>query len=289
MDSETAAHACQPHPQYAMVARAIQFLADRARSAGHSAQTSLDELAAAMGLSPSHLQRVFQEWAGVSPKRFLQFLSKERALAELRAGASVLEAAHGAGLSGSGRLHDLLITWEAMTPGEARQGGAGLTLRWGWALTPVGWGLAALAPRGLCHLSLGDSPHEAQEREMQELWPAAQWLRDDAAIAAVVAQAFGDQPRAQLLLRGSPFQLKVWEALIRTEPAQVLSYSELARRCGAPKAARAVGTAMAANTVAVLVPCHRVIRESADIGHYRWGPVRKQALQAWEARARLRD
>lgn len=288
MDSETAAHSCQPHPQYALVARAIQFLTDRAQSPATLSPPSLDDLAAAMGLSPSHLQRVFQEWAGVSPKRFLQFLSKERALAELRAGASVLEAAHGAGLSGSGRLHDLLITWEAMTPGEARQGGAGLTLRWGWALTPVGWGLAALAPRGLCHLSLGDSPHEAQEREMQELWPAAQWLRDDAAIASVVAQAFGEQPRAQLLLRGSPFQLKVWEALIRTEPAQVLSYSDLARRCGSPKAARAVGTAMAANTVAVLVPCHRVIRESAEVGHYRWGPVRKQALQAWEARERLK-
>jgi AraC family transcriptional regulator of adaptative response/methylated-DNA-[protein]-cysteine methyltransferase len=270
-----------------LVARAIQFLTDRARSPATLSPPSLDELATAMGLSPSHLQRVFQEWAGVSPKRFVQFLSKERALAELRAGASVLEAAHGAGLSGSGRLHDLLITWEAMTPGQARQGGAGLTLRWGWALTPVGWGLAALAPRGLCHLSLGDSPHEAQEREMRELWPAAQWLRDDAGIETVVAQAFGDQPRAHLLLRGSPFQLKVWEALIRTEPAHVLSYSELARRCGSPKAARAVGTAMAANTVAVLVPCHRVIRESADIGHYRWGPVRKQALQAWEARARL--
>lgn len=289
MDSETPQHSFQPHPQYALVARTIQFLTDRARSSAILSPPSLDELATAMGLSPSHLQRVFREWAGVSPKRFLQFLSKERALAELRAGSSVLEAAHGAGLSGSGRLHDLLITWEAMTPGQARQGGAGLTLRWGWALTPVGWGLAALAPRGLCHLSLGDSPHESQEREMRELWPAAQWLRDDAAIAAVIAKAFDEEPRAQLWLRGSAFQLKVWEALIRTEPAQVLSYSELARRCGSPKAARAVGTAMAANTVAVLVPCHRVIRESAEVGHYRWGPVRKQALQAWEARARLRD
>ncbi len=288
MDSETPRLPFQPHPHYALVARAIQFLTDRAQSPATLSPPSLDDLAAAMGLSPSHLQRIFQEWAGVSPKRFLQFLTKERALAELREGATVLEAAHGAGLSGSGRLHDLLITWEAMTPGQARQGGAGLTLRWGWALTPVGWGLAALAPRGLCHLSLGDVPHEAQEREMRERWPAAQWLRDDAAIAAVVAQAFGDRPRAKLLLRGSPFQLKVWEALIRTEPGQVLSYSELARRCGSPKAARAVGTAMAANTVAVLVPCHRVIRESAEVGQYRWGPVRKQALQAWEARERLK-
>ncbi|MFN5724893.1 MAG: helix-turn-helix domain-containing protein, partial [Betaproteobacteria bacterium] len=173
MDSETPHLPFQPHPQYALVARAIEFLSIRARFPATASHPSLEELAAAMGLSPSHLQRVFQEWAGVSPKRFLQFLSKERALAELRAGASVLEAAHGAGLSGSGRLHDLLITWEAMTPGEARQGGAGLTLRWGWALTPVGWGLAALAPRGRCHLSQGDSPHAAPEREMQGNWAPA--------------------------------------------------------------------------------------------------------------------
>lgn len=278
-----------PHPQYATVARAIRFLAESAQGSAANGQPSLDDVAAAVGLSPAHLQRVFQEWAGISPKRFLQFLTKERALAELRDGATVLQAAHGAGLSGGGRLHDLLVTWEAMTPGEARLGGQGLTLRWGWALTPVGWGLAALAPRGLCHLALGDAPLPALESEMRRLWPQAEWVEDPASIEASLARAFDDRPQAQLLLRGSPFQLKVWEALIRTEPARVLSYSELARRCGHLKAARAVGTAVASNTVAVLVPCHRVIRESAEVGQYRWGPVRKQALQAWEARERLRE
>jgi AraC family transcriptional regulator of adaptative response/methylated-DNA-[protein]-cysteine methyltransferase len=276
-----------PAHHYALVARVIARLSAAAGAADTRAAPSLDDLAQAVGLSPFHLQRVFQEWAGVSPKRFIQFLTKERALTELRAGAPVLQAAHEAGLSGSGRLHDLLISWEAMTPGEARQGGAGLTLRWAWAPTPVGWGLAALSPRGLCHLSLSDGPNAVHEQEMRALWPQAAWAPDASAVAAVLAQAFGPQPQARLLLRGTPFQLKVWEALIRTEPGRVLSYSDLARRCGHPKAARAIGTAMAANTVAVLVPCHRVIRESADIGQYRWGPVRKHALQAWEARERL--
>ena len=282
---ESTAPEQSPH-QYDVVARLITHLS--AAAGGQTGGTSLDDLAQAVGLSPTHLQRVFQEWAGISPKRFLQFLTKERALAELREGATVLGAAHAAGLSGSGRLHDLLIQWEAMTPGEARQGGAGLDLRWAWAPTPVGWGLAALSPRGLCHLSLSDEPRPVHEQEMRSLWPHATWAHDEAAIRAALAPAFSPRPRARLLLRGSPFQLKVWEALIRTEPGRVLSYSELARRCGHPKAARAVGTAVASNTVALLVPCHRVIRESAEIGQYRWGPVRKQALQVWEARARLR-
>ena len=277
------------HPQYATVARAIHFLDESAQSTTAPVQPSLEDLAAAVGLSPAHLQRIFQAWAGISPKRFLKFLTKERALAELRQGATVLQAAHGAGLSGTSRLHDLLISWEAMNPGEARLGGRGLTLRWGWAPTPVGWGLAALAPRGLCHLALSDAPQPALEAEMRHLWPSAQWAPDEAAIASTLARAFGERAQAHLLLRGTPFQLKVWEALIRTEPGRVLSYSNLARRCGNPKAARAVGTAVAANTVAVLVPCHRVIRESAEVGQYRWGPVRKQALQAWEARGRLRE
>ena len=278
--------AAQASAHYALIARAIGVLSDAAAAStwrDAPSQPSLSDLAQALGLSPFHLQRVFQEWAGVSPKRFMQFLSKERALAELRAGSSVLEAAQAAGLSGSGRLHDLLITWEAMSPGEARQGGAGLSLRWAWVSTPVGWGLAALSHRGLCHLSLSDAPNPAHEQEMRALWPHAQWVHDEGAVSQVLGQAFADRPQARLLLRGSPFQLKVWEALIRTEPGRVLSYSELARRCGHPKAARAVGTAMASNTVAFLVPCHRVIRESAEIGHYRWGAVRKQALQAWEA------
>ena len=277
-----------PHPHYALVARAIEFLSSHRSASASNAPPSLEEVAHAVGLSAGHLQRVFQEWAGVSPKRFLQFLTKERALAELRGGATVMQAAHEAGLSGGGRLHDLLITWEAMTPGEARLGGQGLTLRWGWALTPVGWGLAAVSLRGLCHLSLSDTPQPALEAEMRQLWPQAQWVHDEAAVAALLSRAFGPQAQAHLLLRGSPFQLKVWEALIRTEPGRVLSYAELARRCGQPRAARAVGTAVAANTVAVLVPCHRVIRETADIGQFRWGPVRKCALQAWEARDRLR-
>jgi AraC family transcriptional regulator of adaptative response/methylated-DNA-[protein]-cysteine methyltransferase len=183
--------------------------------------------------------------------------------------------------------HPHLLTWEAMNPSQARQGGAGMSLRWAWATTPVGWGLAACSPGGVCHLSLSDTPSPVLEHEMRSLWPQAQWVQDEPAVAQVLAQAFSNRPRGRLLLRGTPFQLKVWAALIRTEPGRVLSYSELARRCGQPSAARAVGGALASNTVAVLVPCHRVIRESAEIGQYRWGSSRKQALQAWEARQRL--
>ena len=271
-----------PSRAYALVARCIDHLSSCREP------PSLSELAQAMGQSPGHLQRVFQAWAGISPKRFLQFLTKERALAELRRGASVLQSSIEAGLSGTGRLHDLLVTWEAMTPGQARLGGRGLTLRWGWAATPLGWGLVALSPRGLCHFSLCDAPQPEAEQEMRTLWPAADWRADEAGVAAAMERAFAERPQAHLLLRGTPFQLKVWEALIRTEPGRVLSYSELARRCGHPQAARAVGTAVASNTVAVLVPCHRIIRESAEIGQYRWGVARKQALQAWEARSALR-
>lgn len=179
--------------------------------------------------------------------------------------------------------HQAPVTWEALNPSEARQGGAGMCLQWAWASTPVGWGLAARSPRGVCHLSLSDTPNPVLEQEMRSLWPQAQWVHDEPAVAQVLAQAFTMRPRAHLLLRGSTFQLKVWEALIRTEPGRVLSYSELARRCGQPGAARAVGGALASNTVAILVPCHRVVRESAETSQYRWGPARKQALQAWEA------
>ena len=287
---EPTAHTEPPEPTapedptraYALVARSIAHLSTCAQP------PTLSGLAEAMGLSPGHLQRVFQDWAGISPKRFLQFLTKERALAELRRGASVLQSSEEAGLSSAGRLHDLMVTWEAMTPGEARLGGRGLTLQWGWVPTPLGWGLAALSARGLCHFSLSDAPQAEAEQEMQALWPAARWCPDPAGVAAVIGRAFAEHPQAHLLLRGTPFQLKVWEALIRTEPGRVLSYSELARRCGHPKAARAVGTAVSSNTVAVLVPCHRVIRESAEIGQYRWGVARKQALQVWEARPELR-
>ena len=277
----TEVHADAAARQYEVVARAIAYLRTHAR-----AQPSLAELAAAVQLSEFHLQRVFQAWAGISPKRFLQYLTKAHAQQALRAQQDVLSAAWASGLSGPGRLHDLLVTCEAMTPGEIRQGGAGVALGYGLGTTPLGMALVGWTPRGLCHLTFVDGDAAPHGEALAALWPAAQRQRDDAAAQQWLARVFapvGAQAPLPLLLRGTNFQLKVWEALLRIEPAQLLSYGQLAQRLGMPRAARAVGSAVAANTVGYLIPCHRVIRETGELGQYRWHPDRKAALLAWEA------
>ncbi len=270
-----------PARQYAVVAQAIRYLRAQARS-----QPTLAELAAAVHLSEYHLQRVFAQWAGISPKRFLQYLSKEHAQAALRASADVLQASAAAGLSGPGRLHDLMVSCEAMTPGEIRSGGAGVTVGWGQADTPFGTALAGWTARGLCYLAFVDGDAAQRWQELRATWPAAQLQADEAAAQRLLEQVFPGTPqpgRLHLLLRGTNFQLKVWEALLRLPPGQRVSYTQLAALAGAPKAQRAVGSALAANTIGYLIPCHRVIRESGDSGHYRWGEERKAALLAWEA------
>ena len=285
---------------YQRVARAIAWLRVHAHR-----QPSLDEAAAALGCSPFYLQRQFVSWAGVSPKRFVQYLTKEHARARLAASANVLDAALDAGLSGPGRLHDLMLTWEAMTPGEVRAGGAGLTIHHAWLDTPFGQALLGWTARGVCHLVFaaddGMATLASAEAELKQLWPraafqaapqeAADWAwrlfpwrslhrGDDA--SPVGSGSSGPQP-IHLLMRGSPFQLQVWQALVRTAPGTLCTYQTLAQRVGKPGAARAVGSAMAANTLALLIPCHRVIRASGDEGGYRWGPDRKTAMLAWEA------
>lgn len=270
-----------PARQYETVARAIAYLRAHARQ-----QPSLGEVAQAVHLSEHHLQRVFTAWAGISPKRFLQYLSKEHARAALQASADVLHASLAAGLSGPGRLHDLMVSCEAMTPGEIKAGGAGVTLGWGCAITPFGEALAAWTPRGLCYLAFLDGDLDARSAELAAAWPAAQRQRDDAQAQQWMARVFPGTPqpgRLHLLLRGTNFQLKVWEALVRLPPGQRVSYTQLAGLAGAPRAQRAVGSALAANQIAYLIPCHRVIRDSGDSGQYRWGSVRKDALLAWEA------
>lgn len=266
--------------QYAVVAKAITYVrahADR--------QPELDEIAAAVGLSPFHLQRVFSAWAGLSPKRFLQYLTKERARHALLDSRNVLSAADAVGLSGGGRLHDLMVCCDAMTPGEIRARGAGLKMRYGYGPTPFGHALVTWTGRGICHLAFrsDDGPdwRESLLLELSTLWPYAQRTQDEPAAAALLADVFssssnGGTPR--LMLRGTNFQMKVWEALLRIAPGEVVSYGELARRAGVPNAARAVGNALAANVIAALIPCHRVIRESGEIGHYRWGSERKMAM-----------
>lgn len=275
-----------PANQYRIVAQAIEFIRSHARR-----QPSLAEIASTVHLSEYHLQRVFTDWAGISPKRFLQFLTKEHAKQSLRHSADVLTAALDAGLSGSGRLHDLLVTCEAMTPGEIKTRGQGVTVRYGIASTPFGNALIGWTPRGVCYLAFCDQDHRECLQGLTAQWPSAVLVRDRTQTDALAERIFSRraQPRKlHLLLRGSNFQIKVWEALLSIQPGQLVSYSQLAGLAGSAKAQRAVGSALAANSIGYLIPCHRAIREGGDVGAYHWGSSRKLAMQAWEASAALR-
>lgn len=270
---------------YALVAQAIEYLITHARQ-----QPSLSELAAAVHLSEYHLQRLFTAWAGISPKRFLQYLNKEHALAALRRSENVLNATLSTGLSSPGRLHDLMVSCEAMTPGEIRALGRDLRIGYGIAPSWFGPALIGWTARGICHLAFCDEADGADLaaclHELQAHWPSASFQRDDHLAADYAGQIFADQPqqgRLHLVLKGTNFQLKVWEALLSTRPAELLSYTQIATLAGSPRAQRAVGSALAANRIGYLVPCHRVIRESGEVGQFRWGNTRKRILQAWEA------
>lgn len=269
---------------YATVARAITFIRTHAR-----AQPALEDVAAAVHLSPQHLQRVFSAWAGISPKRFLQYLTKEYARSRLAAAADTLTVAADAGLSGAGRLHDLLVSCEAMTPAEIRAAARGIDIGHGIAPTPFGDALVAWTARGVCHFAFDTGDEDAMRAELRALWPAATLHHDDAQARALMQRIFPRAPTrgsVHLVLRGTNFQIKVWEALIRIEPGRVLSYRQFARELGMPRAPRTVGSAIAANTIGYLIPCHRVIRAGGEIGDYRWGSARKLALLGREA-ARL--
>jgi AraC family transcriptional regulator of adaptative response/methylated-DNA-[protein]-cysteine methyltransferase len=268
---------------YRRVERAIRFLAEDFQS-----QPSLDAVAGRVGLSPFHFQRLFRRWAGVSPKRFVQYLTAEHAKALLRRSASVLDAAWGAGLSGPGRLHDLVVAVEAVTPGELKRGGEGLEIRYGFHATPFGECLVAVTGRGVCALSFvaGDG-RAAAKRELQQAWPGATLVEDAEASAPVVMAVFARRGRGErrlrLLLKGTNLQLKVWSALLRLPEGTAVTYADVARAVGQPRAARAVGTALGQNPIGVLIPCHRVLRSTGAFGGYRWGEARKRALLAWEA------
>jgi len=262
---------------YSRVADAIRYLDESA-----SSQPSLERVAASAGLSPAHFQRLFKRWAGVSPKRFLQYATAEHARRLLAESRPVLDAAFEAGLSGPGRLHDLTVHVHAMTPGEVRRAGDGVTIRYGGHDTPFGRAIVGVTERGVCALQFGDALEDVRRR-----WPRARFVRDDSAAAEVGARLF-DGGAVSLDVRGTNFQIRVWEALLCVPPGAAVSYGELARRVGAPRAARAVGSAVGANPVAVLIPCHRVLRGTGAFGGYRWGAERKRALLAWEsARADL--
>ncbi len=261
---------------YDMVAEALRYLVEH-----QAEQPSLGELARHLGRSEAHVQKRFQAQAGLSPKQFVKALTRDRALARLRAGATVLDAALDSGLSGPGRLHDLLISTDAVTPGEARRLGAGVTLHRGIGPTPFGPALLAWTERGITFLGFTrDLGREASIAELEAQWPDAGFQDDDRGAALRLAEIF-DEARTRPLpvwLRGSPFQLKVWEALLAIPPGHHASYGHLASRLGQPSASRAVGTAIGRNPVSWLIPCHRVITGAGTLGGYRWGLATKQAM-----------
>jgi AraC family transcriptional regulator, regulatory protein of adaptative response / methylated-DNA-[protein]-cysteine methyltransferase len=268
---------------YERVRRAIAYL-----DAHYREQPSLDAIAAEVGLSPYHFQRLFQRWAGVSPKRFVQALTAAHAKRLLRRSETVLGSAFEVGLSGAGRLHDLLVTLESVTPGEVRGGGAGLVIRYGVHASPFGPYLLATTERGVCALSFLDEGGAAGAlRALATDWPGAVLAEDPAATAPFAARLFRrDAPAGaplRLHVRGTAFQVRVWEALLRIPSGHLVSYEDVASAASAPGATRAVGTAIGRNPVAVLIPCHRVIRKTGAFGGYRWDLVRKRALHAWEA------
>ncbi|MBI1966173.1 MAG: methylated-DNA--[protein]-cysteine S-methyltransferase [Betaproteobacteria bacterium] len=269
---------------YERIARAIHYL--RKHSA---AQPDLAAVARHVHLSEHHFQRLFTRWAGVSPKRFLQHLTVERAKARIAAARSTLELAGDVGLSGPGRLHELFVTLEAMSPGEYRSGGAGQRIGYGIADSPFGPCLIAATPRGICALRFLDGASRSDAAALlRDEWPNARFQFDAALAAGLGRRIFvsldsrPDRPLA-LLVKGTNFQVQVWRALLNIPFGALSSYGGLARALGRPSAARAVGAAVGANPVAWLIPCHRVIRESGELGGYRWGTERKAAMLGWEA------
>jgi len=261
---------------YAVIARALKII----DAVGPG--LTLDDLAAQMGMSAAHFQRTFSQWVGVSPKRYQQYLTLDHARRLLADRFTVLETAHATGLSGGGRLHDLFLTWEAMSPGDYAAGGAGLVIRWAYVPTPFGEALVMATDRGIC--GLGFTEEFGRGWSMADLtarWPRATYLEDHS-IAENAAAAIAGRP-AKLHLIGAPFQIKVWEALLHVPSGHVTSYSELAGAVGHPTAQRAVGTAVGRNPISFLVPCHRALRKSGGLGGYHWGLPVKRAMLAWEA------
>jgi AraC family transcriptional regulator of adaptative response/methylated-DNA-[protein]-cysteine methyltransferase len=243
----------------------------------------LPELARVAGLSVFHFSREFRRWAGLSPSRYLRTLSLDAAKRELDGQGSVLTAAWAAGLSGGGRLHDLFVQFEAVTPGEYKAGGAGLTLTHGFAASPFGRIHAATSARGLAWLAFVDGSEAAAVAALARRWPRAKRVRDDVAAARVARQAFFERSgRLVLAPGGTNFQVKVWQALLELGARGPTSYGEIAAAIGRPGAARAVGQAVGANPVAWLILCHRVLRRDGGLGGYHWGEARKRAMLAWE-------
>jgi AraC family transcriptional regulator, regulatory protein of adaptative response / methylated-DNA-[protein]-cysteine methyltransferase len=269
---------------YERIARVLRYLDEN-----HTDQPDLATLARHVGLSQHDFHRLFTSWAGITPKDFLQCLTVTHAKELLRQGRSVLDATLDTGLSSPSRLHDLCISLEAASPGEVKSGGQGWTIIVGFADSPFGKCLIGEGHRGLCHLSFVDSNNKsAALAEVKSQWPRAHLQRDDTAVSQLANRIFARTPvgkspaSLRAFVRGTPFQVRVWRALLQVQRGTLVSYGGLAAAVGRPTAARAVGSAVGQNPLAYLIPCHRVIRETGVLGDYRWGQVRKRVILAWE-------
>jgi AraC family transcriptional regulator, regulatory protein of adaptative response / methylated-DNA-[protein]-cysteine methyltransferase len=267
--------------EWRRMGRAIRYLTEHYRD-----QPDLDEAASIVGLSPFHFQRVFARYVGVSPKSFVGHLTLAHAKRELACGASVLGAALEAGLSGPSRLHDLALKIEAMTPGEYARGGAGVNIAYGFAPCPFGLAIALVTQKGVCGLGFGDEGEEGDMlADMQARWPKARYRRDQARAEEIVSQIFAPERagRLPLVLMGTPWQIKVWEALLAIPTGKFVTYGALAEKLCSPKAARAVGAAVGRNPISWIIPCHRVLGSTGALTGYHWGMERKRAMLAIEA------
>ena len=269
---------------YAVIGRAISEI-----DAAGGAPLPLEDLAKRLNMSPAHFQRLFSQWVGISPKRYQQYLTLDHAKRLLAERHSLLDTAHEAGLSGTGRLHDLFLRWEAMSPGDYAKGGAGLTISYSWHETPFGEALAMATKRGLCGLAFAaEFGRDVSMEDMRSRWPSANFVENPTATARLMEAALQGKGQLEMHLIGAPFQIKVWEALLAIPEGHVTTYSDIASHIGNPKAVRAVGTAVGRNPISWLIPCHRALRKSGGLGGYHWGLPVKRAMLAYEA-ARTED
>ncbi len=272
----------QDRINYERIEKAIIFINENFKS-----QPSLDDIAAAVHLSPYHFQRLFSQWAGVSPKKFIQYLSLDHAKTLLKMHkASLLETAYETGLSGTSRLHDLFINIEGMTPGEYKSGGAGLSIHYSFVMSPFGQLLVGSTPKGICHLFFENDDRKAL-KDLEKRFPKAVFLQgsdeNQKNALRIFQKDWENLDTVRLHLAATPFQIKVWESLLRIPFGDVKTYGGIAEDIGSPTSSRAVGTAIGSNPVAFLIPCHRVIQSSGKLGGYMWGVPRKSAILGWEA------
>ena len=272
----------QTNTNYNRIEEAIGYITNNFKT-----QPGLDEIAEKIHLSPYHFQRLFTEWAGVSPKKFLQYLTVEYAKSILKdKQTSLFDAAMETGLSGTGRLHDLFMNIEGMTPGEYKNGGENLSIHYSYAESPFGNILVASTTKGICHMAFADDEQQAFAA-LQENFPNAQYKQVVDLIQQnalyIFTHDWNSLSKIKLHLKGTAFQIKVWETLLKIPMGQLSTYGNIAEQVQSPKASRAVGSAIARNPVAFLIPCHRVIQSTGNFGHYHWGPNRKTALIGWEA------